>query len=98
MTDQQLEQLCDELLSTDICQTSAVLSALSADELETAYEGILHQYGLELVIGASDDSDWRSGMLVIAANQGSIHFCQTAFYAIRLERQRRKASAFGVAR
>jgi hypothetical protein len=96
MTTEQLEQLAHELVNADcICDTSAVLSALSDDELQAAYDDILKQFGLELVIGACDGSDWVGENLVIAANEGSISFLQVAFYAVRLERQRRKAANLG---
>jgi hypothetical protein len=46
----------------------------------------------ELLIGAHANSDWSDGKLVIDANHGPIHLLQTAFYAVRLEVQRRKAA------
>jgi len=43
-------------------------------------------------IGADKNSEWSNGNLVIAANHGPIHLLQAAFYAVRLEVQRRKAA------
>jgi len=91
MTSQQMEQLADELLRVDIDQPSAVLSALSDDELQSAFDNTLKQFGLELAIGVCDASEWMGGTLVIDANRGAIHFLQTAFHAIRLEIQQRQA-------
>jgi hypothetical protein len=71
----QLDELCDELLDT---------------ELQDAYVDVFHQYGLELVIGAEDKSTWMSELLVIGANQGPIFACAAAFQAILLEMSRRK--------
>ena len=65
------------------------LTALSDDELEAAYDHVLEQFALELLIGADKNSEWSDGKLVIAANHGPIHLLQTAFYAVRLEVQRR---------
>lgn len=45
---------------------------------------------LELLIGAHENSEWRDGNLVIAANHSPIHLLQAAFYAVKLEVQRRK--------
>jgi hypothetical protein len=84
-----LTQLADELLVTDICEPSAVLGSLSYDELEAAYDFVLEQFALELLIGADKNSEWSNGNLVIAANHGPIHLLQAAFYAVRLEVQRR---------
>ncbi len=92
MTTQQLEQLADELLRVDIDQPSAILSDLSDDELETAFGEILNQFGLELVIGAYEKSEWVGGKLVIDANEGPISFVQTALFAVRLEKQRRRSN------
>ena len=44
---------------------------------------------LELLIGAHENSEWFDGGLVIAGNRGQIHFLQAAFYAVKLECQRR---------
>lgn len=55
MTLDQLDELCDELLDPD-CGRSAILSAMSDAELQSAYVDIFHQYGLELVIGAEEKS------------------------------------------
>jgi hypothetical protein len=60
------------------------------DELEAAYDHVLEQFALELLIGADKNSEWSDGKLVIDANHGPIHLLQTAFYAVRLEAQRRK--------
>jgi hypothetical protein len=87
-----LTQLADELLVTDICERSAVLAALSDVELHTAYHDVLEQYALELLIGADKNSAWSDGNLVIDANHGPIHLLQTAFYAVKLELQRRNAA------
>ena len=87
-----LTQLADELLVTDICERSAVLANLSDDELQAAYNDVLEQFALELLIGADKNSDWSDGKLVIDANHGPIHLLQAAFYAVRLEVQRRNAA------
>jgi hypothetical protein len=88
--DSLLTSLADELLVQDITEPSAVLGPLSDDELEAAYDHILEQFALKLLIGADKKSDWHNGKLVIDANHGPIHLLQTAFYAVRLEVQRRK--------
>ena len=87
-----LTQLADELLVTDICEPSAVLAALSDDELQAAYDHVLEQFALELLIGAHANSDWSDGKLVIDANHGPIHLLQAYFHAMRLEVQRRNAA------
>lgn len=87
--DQVVRSLADELLVQDITEPSAVLGSLSGDELEVAYDHILEQFALELLIGAAKNSDWLDGKLVIDANQGPIHLLQAAFYAVKLEIQRR---------
>jgi len=74
----------------DITERSAVLTALSDDELEVAYDHILEQFALELLIGAAKNSDWSDGKFVIDANHGPIHLLEAAFYAVKLEVQRRK--------
>jgi hypothetical protein len=84
-----LSNLADELLVQDITERSAVLTALSDDELQAAYDFMLEQFALELLIGAHEKSDWYDGKLVIDANHGPIHLLQAAFYAVRLEAQRR---------
>ena len=86
-----LNQLADELLVTDICEPSAVLAVLSDDELQVFYDQVLEQFALELLIGADRNSEWSDGKMVIAGNRGNIHLLQTAFYAVRLEVQRRNA-------
>jgi hypothetical protein len=88
MTLHQLDELCDELLGTD-CERSAILSAMSDSELQSAYVDVFHQYGVELVIGA-EESAWISELLVINTNQGPIFGCSVAFKAILLELSRRK--------
>jgi hypothetical protein len=90
-----LTQLADELLVTDICEPSAVLAALSDDELHAAYDDMLEQFALELLIGAHGNSHWSQGNLVIAANHRNIHLLQAAFYAVKLEVQRRSAVVGG---
>lgn len=74
----------------DITERSAVLTALSDEELEVAYDHILEQFALELLIGAAKNSDWSDGKFVIDANHGPIHLLEAAFYAVKLEVQRRK--------
>jgi hypothetical protein len=59
-------------------------------DLQTAYDFVLEQFALELLIGADKNSDWLDGKLVIDANHGPIHLLEAAFYAVRLEVQRRK--------
>ena len=90
-----LTQLADELLVTDICEPSAVLAALSNDELQAAYNQVLEQFALALLVGAHEKSTWSNGNLVIAANHGPIHLLQAAFYAVKLEVERRSAMAVG---
>ncbi len=85
-----LTQLATELLVTDICERSAVLAVLSDNELQAGYDFVLEQFALELLIGAAKNSDWLDGKLVIDANHGPIHLLQAAFYAVKLEVQRRK--------
>jgi len=63
-----LTNLADELLVQDITEPSAVLGPLSDDDLEAAYDFVLEQFALELLIGADKNSDWSNGNLVIAAN------------------------------
>jgi hypothetical protein len=81
---------CGPQLVQDITERSAVLGPLSDDELEAAYDFVLEHFALELLIGAHKNSTWSSGNLVIAANHRQIHMLQAAFYAVRLEVQRRK--------
>lgn len=88
-----LTHLADELLVQDITKPSAVLGSLSADELQMFYDAVLEQFALELLIGAHENSDWSDGKLVIDANHGPIHLLQAAFYAVKLEVQRRKFSS-----
>jgi hypothetical protein len=83
---QFLEDLCDELLQSD---RSAILAVLADAELQNAYVDVLHQFGLELVCGVDERSTWMSDLLVIGGNQGPIHLCETAFYAILVEMDRR---------
>ena len=83
-----LEALCTELVQPD-CERSAILAALSDGELKDAYLDVLRQLGLELVCGVDSHSHWMSDLLLIAANQGPIHGCQTAFCAILMELERR---------
>jgi hypothetical protein len=87
-----LTQLADELLVNDITEPSAVLTVLSDDELHAAYDHVLEQFALELLIGADKNSEWSNGKLVIDANYGPIHLLQTAFYAVKLEVDRRETS------
>ena len=87
-----LTQLADELLVQDIDQPSAVLGSFNDDELQVVYDAVLDQFALELLIGAHANSEWSDGKLVIDANHGPIHLLQTAFYAVKLEVQRRSAA------
>ena len=87
--DSLLTNLADELLVHDITEPSAVLGSLSDHVLQAAYDHILEQFALELLIGAHKNSDWSDGKLVIDANHGPIHLLQAAFYAVKLEVQRR---------
>jgi len=84
-----LSKLSDELLAQDITEPSAVLGSFSEDELQVLYDAMLEQFALELLIGAHEHSEWSDGKLVIAGNRGRIHLLQTAFYAVKLESQRR---------
>ncbi|WP_031495447.1 hypothetical protein [Bryobacter aggregatus] len=93
--DSLLTNLADELLVQDITEPSAVLGSLSDLDLQAAYDHILEQFALELLIGAHENSDWSNGKLVIDANHGPIHLLQAAFYAVKLECQRRVSGAIG---
>ena len=53
-----LTQLADELLIQDITEPSAILGSLSDDELQAAYDHVLEQFALELLIGADKNSEW----------------------------------------
>ena len=66
-----------------------IVSSLSDDKLQAAYDHILEQFALELLIGAHENSDWSHGKLVTDANHGPIHLLQAAFYAVKLEVLRR---------
>ena len=83
-----LEFLCNELVQSD-CERSEILAALSDGELKDAYLDVLRQLGLELVCGVDSHSHWTCDFLMIVANQGPIHACQTAFYAVLVEMERR---------
>jgi len=87
--DSLLTKLADELLVQDIDQPSAVLGSLSDHEFQVFYDNVLEQFALELLIGAHENSEWAEGKLVIDANHGNIHLLQAAFYAVKLEVQRR---------
>jgi hypothetical protein len=89
--DSLLTQLADELLIQDITGRSAVLAALSDDELQVLYDAVLEQFALELLIGAHENSEWSGDKLVIDANHGPIHLLQAVFYAVKLEVQRRSS-------
>ncbi len=86
-----LSKLANELLLQDITEPSAILGSFSSNELQVFYDAILDQFALELLIGAHENSDWSDGKLVIAGNRGQIHLLQAAFYAVKLEVQRRDA-------
>ena len=90
--DSLLTNLADELLVQDITEPSADLGSLCDDELEAAYDFVLEHFALELLIGADKNSEWSAGKLVINANHGPIHLLQAAFYAVRLEVQRRSTA------
>ena len=92
-----LTNLADELLVQDITEPSAVLGPLSNHDLQAAYDFVLEQLALELLIGAHENSDWFSGKLVINANHGPIHLLQAAFYTVKLEVRRRDAVVAAVA-
>ena len=83
----------DELLVKDITEPSSALGSLSDDELQAAYDFVLERFALELLIGAHENSEWSNRKLVIAANHGPMHLLQAAFYAVKLEVQRRGVSA-----
>jgi hypothetical protein len=85
-----LAKLADELLVQDITEPSAVLGSLPDDDLQVFYDHVLEHFALELLVGADKNSEWSNGNLVIAANHRQIHLLQAAFYAVRLEVQRRK--------
>jgi hypothetical protein len=87
--DSLLTQLADELLVQDITEPNAVLGSLSDDQLQIFYDDVLEQFALALLVGAHENSTWSNGNLVIAANHRQIHMLQAAFYAVKLEVQRR---------
>ncbi len=87
-----LSNLADELLVQDIIEPSAILGSFSDDELQVFYDAVLDQFALALLIGAHENSEWSDGKLVIAGNRGRIHLLQAAFYAVKLELQRRKTA------
>jgi hypothetical protein len=60
--DSFLTNLADELLVQDITEPSAVLGSLSGNELQAAYNFVLGQDALELLIGPHPmpARDWRS--------------------------------------
>ena len=60
-----LTNLADELLVQDITEPSAVLGSLSDDDLQAAYDNVVEQFALELLIGAHRDSSWSNGNLVM---------------------------------
>lgn len=91
-TPEQMEQLAGELLHIDIGQPCPTLFSLSDDELQVAFDDVLRQFGLELAIGVSEQSEWMGDLLVISANQTAITALETVFHAIRLERQRRSTA------
>jgi hypothetical protein len=92
MTLEQLENLCDELLVPD-CDVTPLLSAFTDAELLDAYDGVLRQYGLELVCGAYENSTWMGGVLMIAGNEGPIKALAAAFLAILAEMDQRGIEA-----
>lgn len=83
-----LEALCVELVQSD-CDRSEILTAFSDADLQDAYFDVLHQLGLELAIGLDAHSHWLADSLLIYSNQEAIHLCQTAFYALLCEFDRR---------
>ena len=87
--DSLLTNLANELLVQDITEPSAVLGSLSDHDLQAAYDHILEQFALELLIRAHENSEWSNGKLIIDANHGPIHLLQAAFYAVKFEVQRR---------
>ena len=89
-TPEQLDQLVGELLHVDIDRPCPTLVSLSDDGLQIAFDDVLRQFGLELVVGASERSEWVDDTLVIGSNQAAITTLETVFYAIRMERQRRQ--------
>ena len=46
--------------------------------VQAAYDHILEQFALDLLIGAHENSEWSNGKLVIDANHGPIHLLQAA--------------------
>ena len=84
-----LSKLSDELLTQNITDPSAVLGALSDLDLQTFSDSVMQEFALALLIGAHEDSSWSDGKLVIDANLRNIHLLQAAFYAVKLECQRR---------
>ena len=83
-------KLADELLVQDITDPSATLGALSAHDLQVFCDFVIEDFALALLSGTDQDSSWCDGRLVIDANHHQIHLLQAAFYAVKLECQRRK--------
>ena len=52
---------------------------------------VLERFALELLIGAHENSERSDVNLNIDANLGNIHLLHAAFYAVKLELQRRDA-------
>jgi hypothetical protein len=78
--------------SSKTSPNQAPFSALFPMTTPRFYDRILEQFALEFLIGADKNSTWSNGNLVIAANHGPIHLLQAAFYAVRLEVQRRSVA------
>jgi hypothetical protein len=94
MTKKQIARLFDELQDADCtCEMSDLLSPLSYDDLQTAHEDLLDQFGHELAMGALEQSGWLCGNLLINANQGSVSFLGMVLDVVRAEMNGRKAMA-----
>ena len=70
--DSLLTNLADELLVQDITEPSAILGALSGDELETAYDHVLEQFALELLVDARHDLQQRAFAGAVGAEHADL--------------------------
>lgn len=93
ISEKRLQQIYDDLQDAGcICEMSALLSALTDEDLEATYCDFMMQYGQELALGALERSEWVCGTLIINANQASLCFVRTALDAMRAEIEQRKAA------
>ncbi|MGD0581215.1 MAG: hypothetical protein ABSC08_20145 [Bryobacteraceae bacterium] len=97
MNEERLEQIYAALEDADcVSGMITVLTALTDEELEAAFDNFSVYYSLERFFGAVERSQWMSGMLTINANRPDIFFVRTAFDAICDEKKRRKKGRKGI--